>query len=145
MAIADASRVRPLPAQPARSAMRSRTIQPTLWRVLAYWSPGLPRPTTIFTRSPVGASPGEAVDVPVTPNGPDPAPGGPGGILAVGPRRTVARPTGRAVRGRGNARSTGETAVGHARIDPAWTQGSAQRGGGAGGRGSRCACRSRPT
>src|SRR6476661_614662 len=24
-----------------------------LWRVFAYWSPGLPRPTTIFTRAPL--------------------------------------------------------------------------------------------
>ena len=49
IAMAEASRVRPLPSQPARSAIRSRTIQPMLWRVFAYWSPGLPRPTTIFT------------------------------------------------------------------------------------------------
>src|SRR5690348_11843171 len=56
MAIADASRVRPLPVQPARSARRSRTIQPMLWRVFAYWSPGFPRPTTIFTGSPVDRS-----------------------------------------------------------------------------------------
>ena len=43
---------RPRPDQPARSARRSRTIQPMLWRVFSYWEPGLPRPTTIFTAAP---------------------------------------------------------------------------------------------
>ena len=45
----DASRWRPRPACPARSASRSSTIQPTLCRVSAYWLPGFPRPTTSFT------------------------------------------------------------------------------------------------
>ena len=42
----------PRPVQPARSAMRSSTIQPTLWRVPSYCLPGLPNPTTIFTVAP---------------------------------------------------------------------------------------------
>ena len=45
----DASRSRPRPAFPARSATRSSTIQARLWRVSAYWLPGFPRPTTSFT------------------------------------------------------------------------------------------------
>src|SRR5436190_7168474 len=48
-----ASFVRPLPSQSARSAIRSRTIQPMLCRVFAYCDPGFPRPTTIFTKPPV--------------------------------------------------------------------------------------------
>ena len=44
----EASRSRPRPAQPARSASRSSTIQPTLWRVSRYCSPGFPSPTTIL-------------------------------------------------------------------------------------------------
>ena len=44
-----ASRWRPRPDRPARSASRSSTNQPMLWRVSAYWLPGLPRPTTSFT------------------------------------------------------------------------------------------------
>src|SRR5436190_4029225 len=32
--------------------MRSITSQPTLWRVPAYWEPGLPSPTTTFTKPP---------------------------------------------------------------------------------------------
>src|SRR3954467_15964907 len=48
MATLDASRCRPLPVHPARSAMRSITSQPMLWRVPAYCDPGLPRPTTSF-------------------------------------------------------------------------------------------------
>ena len=44
-----ASRWRPRPVRPARSANRSRTIQPTLCRVPAYWLPGFPSPTTSFT------------------------------------------------------------------------------------------------
>ena len=43
-----ASRWRPRPAQPARSASRSRTSQPMLWRVPAYCEPGFPSPTTTF-------------------------------------------------------------------------------------------------
>jgi hypothetical protein len=31
-----------------------------LWRVRAYWSPGLPRPTTIFTSPPLEARRGVA-------------------------------------------------------------------------------------
>src|SRR6476646_1552421 len=48
MATFEASRWRPLPVQPARSAMRSITSHPTLWRVPAYCEPGFPRPTTTF-------------------------------------------------------------------------------------------------
>ena len=40
------------PVQPARSASRSSTIQPTLWRVSSYRLPGLPSPTTIFKPAP---------------------------------------------------------------------------------------------
>ena len=48
----EASRWRPLPVQPARSASRSTTSQPMLWRVPAYCEPGFPSPTTTFTRPP---------------------------------------------------------------------------------------------
>ena len=44
MATLDASRWRPLPVQPARSASWSMTSQPTLWRVPAYCEPGVPEP-----------------------------------------------------------------------------------------------------
>ena len=47
--LSDASRWRPRPDRPARSASRSSTIQPMLCRVSAYWPPGFPRPTTSFT------------------------------------------------------------------------------------------------
>src|SRR6478735_10677845 len=58
----EASRSRPRPPLPALSAMRSRTIQPTLCRVSAYWLPGFPRPTTSFTfrsspQRPAGGTP----------------------------------------------------------------------------------------
>src|SRR5664280_679634 len=76
-----ASRVRPRPAQPARSASRSTTIQPMLWRVFAYCSPGFPSPTTTFTLPPRP-----------TTNGPDP--GGPGNREIV-PRRGAGGSSGR--------------------------------------------------
>src|SRR6476646_10289966 len=88
-----ASRVRPLPDQPARSAIVSSTIQPTLWRVFAYWSPGLPRPTTIFTRPPLDrlrSRPGN--DPSATPTGPDPVAGGPGRSYQPGVVRRPPRP-----------------------------------------------------
>ena len=47
--VEDASRWRPRPDRPCRSASRSSTIQPMLWRVSSYCLPGLPRPTTSFT------------------------------------------------------------------------------------------------
>src|SRR5450759_2453944 len=62
-----ASRVRPRPAQPARSASRSTTIQPMLWRVFAYCSPGFPSPTTTFTLPPRGGGRSRG-----TLNGPNP-------------------------------------------------------------------------
>ncbi len=50
--IAEASRVRPRPDQPARSASRSRTIQPMLWRVFSYWAPGIPQADDDLHRAP---------------------------------------------------------------------------------------------
>ena len=65
------------PVQPARSASRSRTSQPMLWRVPAYCDPGFPRPTTTFNRPSADST-----------TGPDPAPGGPAAMVA---RRTSSR------------------------------------------------------
>jgi hypothetical protein len=80
----EASRVRPLPSQPARSASRSRTIQPMLWRVFAYWSPGFPRPTTIFN----GASGQRPRRSARTANGPDPVREGLAPMVAAMPSYT---------------------------------------------------------
>src|SRR6476646_3445180 len=71
MATLDASRWRPLPVQPARSAILSMTSQPMLWRVPAYCDPGFPRPTTTFNRPSADST-----------TGPDPDAGGPGGMVA---------------------------------------------------------------
>src|SRR4029077_13783120 len=71
MATLDASRWRPLPVQPARSAILSMTSHPMLWRVPAYCEPGFPRPTTTFN--------GPSAD---STTGPDPDTGGPAGMVA---------------------------------------------------------------
>src|SRR3954454_16669845 len=71
MATLDASRWRPLPVQPARSAILSITSHPMLWRVPAYWDPGLPRPTTTFKRPSADST-----------TGPDPDAGGPGAMVS---------------------------------------------------------------
>src|SRR3954451_19686378 len=71
MATLDASRWRPLPVQPARSAILSMTSHPMLWRVPAYCDPGLPRPTTTFTRPSADST-----------TGPDPDAGGPAGMVS---------------------------------------------------------------
>src|SRR6187455_2466884 len=70
-----ASRCRPRPDQPARSANRSSTIQPMLWRVCAYCEPGFPSPTTIFTKPPGHADkrPNRSVGTPRGPRSLDPA------------------------------------------------------------------------
>ena len=93
IATADASRVRPLPAQPARSASRSRTIQPMLWRVFAYWSPGFPRPTTIFKLAPSSERPCRARGA-ISPNGPESRPGGPAAMVAATPGLNLPGPKG---------------------------------------------------
>src|SRR4029077_10755416 len=71
MATLDASRWRPLPVQPARSAILSMTSQPMLWRVPAYCDPGFPRPTTTFNRPSADST-----------TGPDPDAGGPEAMVA---------------------------------------------------------------
>src|SRR6476659_6978659 len=71
MATLDASRWRPLPVQPARSAILSMTSQPMLWRVPAYCDPGFPRPTTTCNRPSADST-----------TGPDPDAGGPAAMVA---------------------------------------------------------------
>src|SRR3954453_21043900 len=71
MATLDASRWRPLPVQPARSAILSMTSHPMLWRVPAYCDPGFPRPTTTFNRPSADNT-----------TGPDPDAGGPAAMVS---------------------------------------------------------------
>src|ERR1019366_8833131 len=99
-----ASRVRPRPDQPARSAIRSSTIQPALWRVFAYWLPGLPRPTTIFTDAPWHAEGAQTVLGGPRPDGISVVPPGPG------PERASVR---------GRRRMPGSPAVPAPRPEPA--------------------------
>jgi hypothetical protein len=71
-----ASRWRPRPDRPALSAIRSSAIQPMLWRVSAYWPPGLPRPTTSFTMRRLPLAARRPTPASTTANGPGTVSGG---------------------------------------------------------------------